>query len=159
MRLGEALSRRSDVQKRLAQLADRLRASAVVQEGSKPPEDPDALLTELDALVGEERDLVVAINLTNAATRLPDGETLTEALAARDALEREHALLRAAVDATAQQQARYSRSEIRVIRQVDVAALRRRIDDLARRRRELDTTIQEHNWTTDLIDTPGAASR
>src|SRR5689334_14583127 len=37
MRLGEALARRSDVQKRLAQLADRLRASAVVQEGSNPP--------------------------------------------------------------------------------------------------------------------------
>jgi Family of unknown function (DUF6847) len=159
MRLGEALARRSDVQKRLAQLADRLRASAVVQEGSKPPEDPQALLTELDALVAEQRELVVAINLTNAATRLPSGETVTEALAARDALELEQAALRAAVEATTQQQARYSRSEIRVVRQVDVAALRRRIDDLARRRRELDTTIQEHNWTTDLIDTQGAASR
>ena len=159
MRLGEALARRSDVQKRLAQLGDRLRASAVVQEGSAPPEDPDDLLTELDALVTEERELVVAINLTNAATRLPGGETVTEALAARDALEHEQAALRAAVEATAQQQARYSRSEIRVVRQVDVAALRRRIDDLARRRRELDTAIQEQNWTTDLIDTPGAASR
>src|SRR5262249_46862723 len=47
MRLGEALARRSDLQKRIAQLTGRLQASAVVQEGDVPPEDPGALLRDL----------------------------------------------------------------------------------------------------------------
>lgn len=152
MRLGEALTRRADVQARLAQLRDRLRASAMVQEGSKPPEDPDRLLAELAELIRELERLVATINRTNAASRLPSGETLTEALAHRDAIAAEQATLRAVVEATAQSQPRYSRSEIRVVRLIDVAAIRKRIDDLARERRELDTTIQEHNWTTDLVE-------
>ena len=61
-------------------------------------------------------------------------------------------VLRAAVEAVAQVQARYSRSEIRMARQLDVAAVRREIDDLAKERRELDATIQEHNWTIDLVE-------
>ena len=152
MRLGEALTRRADAQARLAQLRDRLRASAVVQEGSRPPEDPAALLSELDELTAELRRLIAAINLTNAGSRLASGETLTAALARRDVLALEQATPRAVVDAAAQEQARYSRSEIRLVRQIDVGALRRRIDELARERRELDTAIQEHNWTTDLIE-------
>jgi len=38
------------------------------------------------------------------------------------------------------------------VRLVDVAAIRARLDDLARERRELDTEIQAHNWTVDLIE-------
>ena len=48
-------------------------------------------------------------------------------------------------------QARYSKSEIRLLRVVDVGALRRRADDLAKERRELDAKIQEANWQTDLV--------
>jgi hypothetical protein len=48
MRLGEALTNRADLQKRIAQLGARLQASGVVQEGDVPPEDPAALLAELD---------------------------------------------------------------------------------------------------------------
>jgi hypothetical protein len=38
MTLGEALTNRADLQKRIAQLASRLQASGVVQEGDAPPE-------------------------------------------------------------------------------------------------------------------------
>jgi hypothetical protein len=44
VKLGEALTLRADVQKRIAQLGGRLQASAVVQEGDKPPKDPARLL-------------------------------------------------------------------------------------------------------------------
>jgi hypothetical protein len=37
-----------------------------------------------------------------------------------------------------------------MIRTVDVAELRRRADELAKERRELDAQIQETNWQTDL---------
>jgi hypothetical protein len=152
MRLGEALTRRADLQKRVGQLTGRLQASAVVQEGDVPPEDPAALLSDLDEMSAELERLIAAINLTNAASRLEDGRTLTEALARRDVLALRQSVLRSAADAVAQASARYSRSEIRLTRQIDVAAVRREIDDLARQLRELDTAIQEHNWTTELLD-------
>lgn len=152
MRLGEALTRRADLQKRIAQLTGRLQASAVVQEGDAPPEDPTALLHDLDEMSQELERLIAAINLTNAASRLEDGRSVTEALARRDVLALRQSVLRSAADAVAQASARYSRSEIRLTRQIDVAAVRREIDDLARRLRELDTAIQEHNWTTELLE-------
>lgn len=61
-----------------------------------------------------------------------------------------HGSLKAVADATAQQQARYSRSEIRLVRTFDVAAVRTRLDQLARERRELDVEIQTANWTVEL---------
>ncbi len=150
MTLGEALAVRSDLQKRIAQIASRLQASSIVQEGDTPPEDPAALLRELQEMSDQLERLITAINLTNAASVLPDGQTLTAALAKRDTLAVHQSVLRTAVEAVNQAQARYSRSEIRMTRQLDVAALRKQIDDLAKQRRELDTAIQEHNWTTEL---------
>jgi hypothetical protein len=152
MKLGEALALRADAQKRIAQIGSRLQASAVVQEGDTPPEDPARLLAELAELTAELERLITAINLTNAASRLPSGQSVTAALARRDVLAIRQSVLRSAVDAVADRQARYSRSEIRLERQIDVAALRRELDDFARERRELDTAIQEHNWSVDLIE-------
>jgi hypothetical protein len=152
MRLGEALTRRADLQKRIAQLTGRLQASAVVQEGDVPPEDPAALLRELDEMGEELERLIASINLTNARSRVDDGRTITELLARRDVLALRQGVLRSAADSVAQASARYSRSEIRLARQIDVAAVRREIDNLARQLRELDTAIQEHNWTTELVE-------
>lgn len=73
MKLGEALVRRSDLQKRLAQLGVRLHESAVVQEGTEPPESPDELLGEVDRLADELEWLIAVINHTNSSTRLPSG--------------------------------------------------------------------------------------
>jgi Family of unknown function (DUF6847) len=152
VKLGEALARRSELQARHVQVRDRLRASALVQEGDTPPEDPGPLLAELDRIADELERLIADINRTNAETRLPSGVTLTRALARRDVLGLRHAALRSVADATAQQQARYSRSEIRVVRTVDVAEIRRRVDALARDQRRLDIEIQAANWTVDLIE-------
>jgi hypothetical protein len=150
VKLGEALARRAELQTRLGQVRDRLRASALVQEGDQPPEEPQPLLAELDAIAGELESLIAAVNATNARTRLESGLTLTEALARRDVLGMHHGALKAVADATAQQQARYSRSEIRLVRTFDVAAVRARVDQLARERRQLDVEIQNANWTVDL---------
>ena len=64
MRIGEALSRRADLQKRIAQIGPRLQASAVVQEGGAPPEDPARLLVELGELTTELESLVTARSIT-----------------------------------------------------------------------------------------------
>jgi hypothetical protein len=153
--LGEALNRRSDLQKRIAQLEERLRGSVLVQEGDEPPERPEQLLGELDSLAAELELLIARINHTNATTRLSDGTTVTEALARRDVLSLRAAALRAAIRAATDRGGlfgRYSRSEIRMVRQVRVAELQDQVDDLARTRRELDTELQQHNWTTPLIE-------
>ena len=152
VKLGEALTMRADLQKRIAQLTGRIQASAVVQEGDTPPEDPTRLLDELLQMSTELERLITAVNLTNAASSLPDGQTVTAALAKRDVLALRQGVLRSAAEAVTQAQARYSRSEIRLARQLDVAAIRQEIDELARQRREVDTAIQEHNWTTELIE-------
>jgi len=152
MRVGEALTKRADLQKRIAQLTSRLQASAVVQEGDTPPEDPATLLDELRQMSAELEHLITAINLTNATGHIADGQTVTAALATRDVLAIRQGVLRSAAEAVTQAQARYSRSEIRMTRQLDVSGVRKEIDDLARQRRELDTAIQEHNWTAELIE-------
>jgi hypothetical protein len=121
-----------------------------VQEGDSPPEDPAPLLAEFDQVADELERLIGSINATNSVTRLESGVTLTDALARRDVLGWRHSALKAVADATAQQQARYSRSEIRLVRTFDVGGVRRRMDELARERRQLDTEIQAANWTSDL---------
>lgn len=76
--LGEALNRRSDLQKRIAQMQERLRASVLVQERDEPPESADELMTELDALCTNLQRLIARINHTNASTRLRTGATVCD---------------------------------------------------------------------------------
>lgn len=48
-------------------------------------------------------------------------------------------------------QDRYSRTEVRYERTVDVKAIQKEIDTLSKSYREMDIRIQELNWTTELI--------
>src|SRR5437899_8932885 len=102
MKLGEALTLRSDLQTRVGELRNRITQSARVQEGEKPHEDPTELLNEFDAVADELERLVGQINRTNLTVRLPDGRTLTEALARRDSLTLRHQTLRALAEAAAE---------------------------------------------------------
>jgi hypothetical protein len=152
MKLAEALVLRADVQKRMQQMHGRLRQSALVQEGEQPPEDPQTLLTEMNELLAQLVQLIQQINRTNIATTMADGTSLTDALARRDVLDQEISLINTLAETAANRVERYGRSEIRKISTVDVAALRRRLSELAQTRRELDTAIQATNWTTDIIE-------
>jgi hypothetical protein len=153
--VGEALNRRADLQKRIAQLQERVSACVLAQEGEEPPERPEALLVELAELCDELEGLIAKINHTNAAARLASGETVTEALARRDVIALRQGALRAAIKAATGgglALTRYSRSEIRTVRQVQVGQLQTQLDALARQRRELDNRLQEHNWQATLIE-------
>ncbi|HEY3991830.1 MAG TPA: DIP1984 family protein [Ktedonobacteraceae bacterium] len=152
MKLAEALVLRADVQKKLGQLRDRLRFSALVQEGEQPPEDPQDLLAQLHQLLDQLEELIIKINRANMQVSLSDGTILTDALARRDVLAQRYNSLSTLVDTASNRTDRYGRSEIRKLATVDVAALRRQMDDVARIRRELDTQIQATNWTADLPD-------
>jgi hypothetical protein len=151
MKLAEALLLRADAQKRLAQLRQRLANNARVQEGEKPNEDPRDLLAELDRTLATFNELIKRINRTNAATMLDETRTLTDALADRDTLTQERFAISAIIEAASQPSFRLGRSEIKTVNTVDVAALQKRSDDLARRSRELDAAIQQANWNVELM--------
>lgn len=151
MKLAEALIARADAEKRIAQLQQRLIRSAKVQDGDTPPEDPQTLLNETITLISEMQTLIQSINRTNSATAFDDSRTLTDALAERDMLMKERGILVYVIDNAAVTQPRYGQSEIKFVSTVNIADLQSRVDDLSRRYRELDSTIQQLNWTIDLI--------
>ncbi|SRR5579875_538033 len=152
MKLAEALARRADIQTRVTEVRQRLVQVARVQEGEAPAEDPQELLGQLEQLIGELAPLIVRINRTNMAAKLADGRSLMEALAQRDALQLRYSALDAVADAAVQTINRYSRSEIKTVATVNVAALRKQTDQIAQQRRDLDTQVQATNWTVDLIE-------
>lgn len=151
MKLATALSERSDLQKRLTQLAVRLNNNAKVQEGDKPSEDPKSLLAELDNITSRLETLIAKINLANSTT-IADGKSLTEMMAQRDVLKTKNKVLRDFLDNASNKVDRYSRSEIAVKSTVDVAALQKTVDDTSKQLRLLDERIQELNWTTEIED-------
>ena len=86
MKLAEALLLRADCQKRMEQLKSRLIGSAKIQEGEVPPENPQKLLAEVEAVGDQLMDLIRRINRTNSTTTFAEGSTLADALAERDVL-------------------------------------------------------------------------
>jgi hypothetical protein len=151
MKLAEALILRADCQKRLDQLKQRLIRSAKVQEGDSPPEEPSALLIEVERTAEELLGLVSRINRTNCAAPLDKG-VLSDALAERDILALRRSIYADAAQAAVIQQDRYSKSEVRFRSTMNVAEMQETADRLARRRRELDARIQQANWQVDLVE-------
>ena len=150
MKLAEALLLRGDLQKKLASLRERIVRNGLVQEGNVPHEDPNALLLEAAGVIDELEALVTSINVANLSNKLPDGRTLTAAIAHRDSLVQRHAMLQAAIGATQKEPDRYSVREIKWVAAVDVAKLQKQSEDLARQIRELNAKIQETNWKIEL---------
>ena len=151
MTLGEALTVRADTQRRLSELRTRLVAVAQVQEGETPAEDPQTLLNEFEQTAAQLETLIARINRTNLTATISTGESLTAAIARRDVLALRFQTHRELAAAASQRPERYSLREIKLTPTVDVATLRRTVDELARERRELDVALQEANWATELV--------
>ncbi len=151
MKLANALSQRSELQTRIRQLEVRLNNNAQVQEGEQPAEDPMELLKELEADYARLEELVSAINRTNNSTRLEDGATLSDLLARRDCLKGRLSALRNFLSNASALVRRHSASEIKVKSTVNVRELQKQVDSLSRDLRQLEETIQEKNWTTELL--------
>ena len=150
MKLAEALNQRADLQKRIAQLKERLSNNVKVQEGDQPAENPADLFSELSNSLKELETMIVRINKTNQETHW-NGKTLTEMIAAKDVLSMHLSTLRSVLEAANVRSDRYSRNEIKFVRTIDVNLLQKRVDDLSRDLRELDSRLQQANWMTDLL--------
>ncbi len=151
MKLANALSQRSELQIRIRQLESRLNSNALVQEGEQPAEDPMELLKELEADYARLEELISAINRTNNATKVEGGTTLSDLLARRDCLKGKLSALRGFLDNASALVRRHSVGEIKIRSTVNVRELQKQVDGLSRELRELEETIQEKNWTTELL--------
>ena len=150
MKLAEALQARADLNTRIAQLRARLNNNALVQEGESTAEDPNALLKQLNDCVRELQDLIARINLTNSTVKT-EGKTLTEWIAARDALTLKLSVCRDLVNTASSGAYRARGTEIRIKPAVSVKDLQDEVDAMAKELRLTDNRIQAANWANDLM--------
>ena len=149
MKLAEALQERADLNAKIDELRRRLGNNATVQEGEAPAEDPAELIAQLDGCIARLEELIAKINATNCAT-VTDMGTLTELIARRDCLNIRISAYRDLITDASCLSQRASRTEIKIISAVDVKALQKRADEMAKEIRLVDNKIQETNWLTEL---------
>ncbi|WP_157954903.1 DIP1984 family protein [Ignatzschineria ureiclastica] len=152
MTLGEALNIRADLQKRIAQLNERLLENVKVQEGDTPALDPIEVRKELFIAIDQLGHLVGRINQTNNETPFSETMSLADALIERENLMKKRDTLNQMINRASENANRYSMSEIKFLSIVDVAELSKEYDALAKKWRELDTQIQATNWRTALVE-------
>jgi len=152
MKLAEALSIRSGIQKDFAWIKDQFSKISRVPEGSAPAEDPEEMLQRMESRASEFEQLVKQINRTNLNVADSRGRTMTELLAERDALRARQNILTEAYHQATQKEDVYGRQELRYVPTMDVVALRKRVETTNFRLRELNILVQRLNWEADLIE-------
>ena len=110
MKLAEALTRRADLQRKIAHLNERIIRNAKVQEGDQPAEEPTMLIEEMEKTLKDLAKIVQRINKTNSNTKFKKN-TLTDALAIRDNLKMKCDIYRELCKTATVTQDRYSKSE------------------------------------------------
>lgn len=150
MKLAEALILRSDLNKKLVSLKERLTRFAVVQEGDQPHEDPQELFAEACGAAATLRDLVIRIETANQAAKLSDGRSVSQALAERDYLIQSHAFVNALIEGTKKEPDRYGMKEIKWVATISVKDYQKKLDDYAKAIRDINVKIQEANWKHEL---------
>lgn len=152
MKLAEALLLRSDQQKKLASLKQRINTNVLVQDGDEPSEDPNELLKQVFSLIQESQKLIYAIHQTNALTKLSDGRSLLALLTLRDEFVERHKILTGAISNTCREPDRYSTREIKWYKVIPVSSLQKQADDISIKLRDLNVLIQANNWKIDLLE-------
>lgn len=148
MKLAEALLLRADLQKKVDQLTNRLKPVMIVQAGKIPQEDPIKLMAQLRNSIKKLEEIIIKINKTNIVTALPDGRPIMEGLAQRDSLKTLIAQLR--ILRQSAQIPSYNANSMQ--NTIQLKDLQVELDQTGRAFREIDTQIQEINWTTELKD-------
>lgn len=152
MKLAEALLLRSDQQKQLASLKQRINANVLVQEGDTPSQDPETLIKKTFELSTQLHQLMQKIHYTNAHTSLNDGRLLLSVLLKRDDYIARHQILTDAIQHSHRDTERYSGREIKWQKVISVSALQKQADDISIKIREINILIQSANWQIDLIE-------
>ena len=150
IKLAEALMLRSEYQQKIQNLQGRIMMNLKVQENEKPHEDPNALISEMMKLNDNLASLIKKVNQKNNEVTLENGQTLTEALADREALMKKRRSLSNIVDIAGQRDMRMTHTEVKINTTVDIAKLQKEIDSISKQFRQIDTQIQGLNWLVDI---------
>lgn len=150
MKLAEALSERKAIKTRMEDLRRRLYQNVLVQEGDAPIEDPLALLKDLQREIENFAAIIARINRINNETRMEDGTMLSDAILKKDMLNYLHLSFRNIADKATPAHERYSAREIKMVPTIDIRAIRKQADEIAKEYRQLDIKIQEVNWKTEM---------
>jgi hypothetical protein len=151
MKLAEALIKRGNLQKRIDALKEKLSRYAKVQEGEKPPEQPDEIYRELKECLDELTVFVQRINKTNSEVMFDEKRSIADVLAYRDVLLQKYKILNKVIESATSLIDRYSKKEIKILSTIDVRAYQKDTDNVAKEYRELDLKVQEKNWHIELI--------
>ena len=151
MKLAEALQERADLVRKINELGARIRHNVLVQQGEAPGEDPNLMFEELNSATNRLETLIRQINYSNCKYSV-GGRTLTEVIARKDVLKMLYSSYRDAISAATQSTSRARGTEIKILTVVDVKALRTASDEIAKEIRHLDNSLQEANWTFELIE-------
>ena len=150
MKLAEALLLRSDLQKKLLSLQQRIHKNVLVQDGDTPSEDPEQLIDEAVLVNKQLFQLIQKIHQTNAQAQANNGKALLDILNQRDQLTAEHRIIQQAIDNTQKDTDRYSVREIKWIKAVSVSKLQIQADEISQSLRLINLEIQASNWQIDL---------
>lgn len=150
MKLAEALLLRSEYQKKIDSLQQRIMANLKIQENDTPHENPNDLLSELMKLNDELCLMIKKINKRNNEITLESGQTLADALADRDVIMKKRQILSNLAANAGQRDYRLTHAEVKLCITVDIGKIQKEIDSLSQQFRQLDVQIQEKNWSVDL---------
>ncbi len=150
MTLAEALIMRSDLNKKIQSLKERIARNAVVQEGNIAHEDPAAIFKEACGASTQLKELVIKIEAANQIAKTADGRLLADALAERDDLIRQHSFVNSALDGANKEPDRYGLKEIKWVATIKVSDYQKRMDDYSKKIRDLNIHIQAANWKFEI---------
>jgi hypothetical protein len=152
IKLAEALLIKAEYEERLESLRTRLRVSARVQDGNFPPEDPETLLADVQTCLDNLASLNKRISITQSQTLLASRQTLADAIIDQEILVKKQSIYQSIVEAGTIPPDAYQSSNMRWLVTVNIAGLNRRIEEIAKEYRLLETEIQKVSWSTKLVD-------
>lgn len=150
MKLAEALSLRADLQKKVFDLKNRIKNSAKIQEGDTPSENVEELFQQLNTTHTQLEEMIFRINKTNM-NAVADGESLTQMMARKDVMLSRVKTLQEILEHCSNGNERYSRNEIRYVYTLNIAHLRKELEEQSKALRLLDLKIHGLNWSIELI--------
>jgi hypothetical protein len=152
VKLAEVLIERKDLQVKLRELTAQMSANVMIQEGDKVTAEPGQILQDFMAANDRLQSLIAKVNAVNNTVIVDrlGGMTLTQAIEKREALRREHSFLNEAINVAESRNHMYSRTEIKMVRTIDLPKYHKLRDDVAKSIREYDIAIQETNWATEV---------
>lgn len=150
MKIAEALMERAALKTDLEELKNRMLKNVKIQDGDTIQEDVYTLIDEYIQKQSHLSELISKINQSNIKTINNDGESLANMLALRDTYKSIVKTYKLLYDEAIITPSRYSRNEIKFISTVDIDKIQAKINEYSGKYRNLDTQIQELNWTVNL---------